>query len=627
MQTLLCALLICVAGTLRAQPGTIDPTFDPGTGASSSVYCIALQPDGKVVLAGSFTEYDGAACHYVARATTNGSRDLTFTRPSNTKPNIRCVDLQPDGKILTGGIYTLLGGYPRVERLNTDGTIDPSFYLGSNNGAVGGPSPSIEAIAVQPDGKILFAGYFTSYRASSSMYYGRLNADGTTDNAFQVLPGATNGITAIAVQSDGRIILSGAFTSFHGVPRNHIARLNSDGSLDPTFDPGTGLNHVAKSICVQPDGKIIITGRFTQVQGVSRNYLARLNADGNLDPTFDPGLGADYYIHAAALQPDGSIVVGGQFTQFDGVPRQYSARVMPNGTLDNSFDPGTGASAVIWSVRHQHNGGILIGGDFISYNGTGRNRIARINGTARAGIKLLLEGPYNGGTMNDALRTLPSFPLTEPYTGMGYSASSFTPSASIPAARLTVTGNNAIVDWVIVEMRPTATPNVVAASRAVLLQRDGDVVDLDGVSSVGFGGLAHGNYCVAVKPRNHLPVMLSPSMPLAYGTSTATVDFTLPTTLVHDNDARKNLSGVMVLVTGDANFDESVRYTGSGNDRDAILARIGGIIPTNSVSGYWPEDANMDGVVRYTGSNNDRDVVLQSIGGIVPTNTRVASLP
>ncbi len=229
--------------------------------------------------------------------------------------------------------------------------------------------------------------------------------------------------------------------------------------------------------------------------------------------------------------------------------------------------------------------------------------------------------------MTDALRTLPSFPLTAPFTAMGYAETGYVPGATIHSSTLSVTGNNAIVDWVIVEMRPAATPNVVAASRAVLLQRDGDVVDLDGVSSVGFGGLAHGNYCVAVKPRNHLPVMLSPSTPLGYGTSNATVDFTLPGTLVYDNDARKNLSGVMVLVTGDANFDESVRYTGSGNDRDAILSRIGGTVPTNAVAGYFPEDVNMDGVVKYSGSGNDRDLVLQSIGGIIPTNTREATLP
>ncbi|MBK8339982.1 MAG: hypothetical protein IPK99_08295 [Flavobacteriales bacterium] len=114
----------------------------------------------------------------------------------------------------------------------------------------------------------------------------------------------------------------------------------------------------------------------------------------------------------------------------------------------------------------------------------------------------------------------------------------------------------------------------------MLLQRDGDVVDLDGISTVGFAGLAAGSYCVAVKPRNHLPVMLSPSTPIVYGDAIASVDFTLPGTQVYDNDARKNVSGVMVLATGDVTFDGTVKYAGSNNDRDPILTRVGGTVPT-----------------------------------------------
>ncbi|MBK8707321.1 MAG: hypothetical protein IPN30_02360 [Flavobacteriales bacterium] len=132
----------------------------------------------------------------------------------------------------------------------------------------------------------------------------------------------------------------------------------------------------------------------------------------------------------------------------------------------------------------------------------------------------------------------PHLPLTEPYTALGYSNAAFTPGSSIAPSVLSTTGNNAIVDWVIVEMRPAATPGTVAASRAVLLQRDGDVVDLDGVSTVGFPGLAVGSYCVAIRSRNHLPVMLSTATPVTYGSGIAFVDFTLPTTQVYDGGAR-----------------------------------------------------------------------------------------
>ncbi|MBK6541201.1 MAG: hypothetical protein IPG10_07960 [Flavobacteriales bacterium] len=161
----------------------------------------------------------------------------------------------------------------------------------------------------------------------------------------------------------------------------------------------------------------------------------------------------------------------------------------------------------------------------------------------------------------------------------------------------------------------------------MLLQRDGDVVDLDGVSTVGFAGLAPGSYSVAVRPRNHLPVMLSSSTPIVYGDAIASVDLTLPGTQVHDNDAHKNVSGVMVLIAGDITFDGTVKYAGGNNDRDPILTRIGGTVPTATVSGYWREDVNMNGQVKYAGSSNDRDPILNNIGGSVPTATRVATLP
>ena len=294
--------------------------------------------------------------------------------------------------------------------------------------------------------------------------------------------------------------------------------------------------------------------------------------------------------------------------------------------MDLSFDPGTGAASVL-QTHTLPSGKIMIVGSFTSYNGTGRNRITRLNGTSRTNIRVMLEGPYSGTTMTDALRTLPSFPLTEPFTALGYAHPTFTAGTTIQSSILSTTGNNAIVDWVLVEMRPAISPGTVAASRALLLQRDGDVVDLDGVSTVGFAGLADGNYCVAVRSRNHLPVMSSPSTPIAFGGAVANLDFTLPTTLVYDDDARKNMSGVMVLAAGDVTFNGTVSYTGSGNDRDPILTRIGGVVPTNTIGGYWREDVNMDGVVKYTGAANDRDLILQSIGGTVPTNTRVAGLP
>lgn len=653
--------------------GELDLAFDPGTGANQAIRCTALQADGKLIIGGDFIYYSGRACGLLARVHSDGTADTGFNPGSGANQSVAACVVQPDGKVLLGGEFTGYAGAicDRMIRLNADGSIDSGFSLGISSGlylygitlqadgkiilyglsdsfkgfidrfnadgssdtgfddgfGAQGTNSRIESVAVQADGKVVIGGFFTGFNGTTLNNVARLNADGSLDPSFVSGSGPNSPVEWVYAQPDGKSIIAGGFTSYNGIACGGIARLDANGGFDATFSTGIGSSGSILHAAVQPDGKLIIGGGFTSFNGVPINRVARLHPDGSLDAEFNPGTGANDAVRTITLQPDGRIIIAGSFTSINGFPRNRIARLNVDGSLDTSFDPGAGSSAWIRSSSIQADGKIIVVGDFTSYDGTGRNRIARINGTSRAGIKLMLEGPYNGSTMNDALRTLPSFPLTEPYSGMGYSAPSFTPGASIPAARLTGTGNNAIVDWVIVEMRPVSTPSVIAASRAVLLQRDGDVVDLDGVSTVGFPGLASGNYCVAVRHRNHLPIMTAPSMPVAFGNGIATVDFTLPTTLVYDNDARKNIGGVMALAAGDVTFNGTVQYTGSNNDRDAILSRIGGIIPTSTVNGYFAEDVNMDGVVKYSGSANDRDIVLQSIGGIIPTNTRVASLP
>ncbi len=604
--------------------GSLDATFGPSTGADNTVYAARVRPDGKIIIGGAFTTYNGTARISIARLNTDGSLDASFDPGTGPNNSLNAVVMQPDGKVFCGGDFTTFNGTARnrIMRLNPDGSLDASFDPGI------GPNTSVFSAALQPDGKLIIGGDFNTFNGLARSRVARLNSDGTLDAFFNPGSGANSRITTGTLQPDGKVIIVGLFTTFNGTARNHIARLNADGSLDASFNPGTGADSTVITSVLQPDGKIIIGGWFTSYNGTGRNHIARLNADGSLDASFNPGTGADNSVSTAVLQPDGKIIIGGYFTTYNGAARNHIARLNSNGSLDATFNPASGANSRVSTIALQPDGNVIIGGSFTAYNGIGRNHVTRLNGSARAGIKLMLEGPYSGTSMNDALRSLPSFPLTEPFTVMGYAETGFTSGVTIGSSVLTTTGNNAIVDWVLVEMRPVSTPGTVAASRAVLLQRDGDVVDLDGVSTVGFAGLAPGNYCVAVKPRNHLPVMLSTTTPVSYGSSgIATVDFTLPATQVYDNDARKNVSGVMVLAAGDGSFNETVRYTGSGNDRDPILIRVGSTTPNNTVSGYWREDLNMDGTVKYTGSANDRDIILTNVGSTTPNNTRGATLP
>ncbi len=288
---------------------------------------------------------------------------------------------------------------------------------------------------------------------------------------------------------------------------------------------------------------------------------------------------------------------------------------------------GTGAvpgGSVSWSVGEPVIGSGTVPGGLVTQ---GYQQPATLK--LRLNLSAALQGPYNSttGLMSDALRSASLVPLAEPYTALGYVFVGGGGEATT-AQVLAITGGNAVVDWVLVELRNTATPATVVESRCALLQRDGDVVAPDGISPVAFNAPA-ANYHVAVRHRNHLGAMTLTGVPLS--NSSTSVDLTLASTNTYGTNARKAITGTFpaqVLWAGDVNFNKQLKYAGSANDRDPILTAIGGSIPTNTLSGqYRKEDINMNGQVKYAGSANDRDILLQNIGGSVPTAVRNAQLP
>jgi uncharacterized delta-60 repeat protein len=372
-------LLFWACLSLQAQPGTIDATFkgsDPATGANVTVWAIAVQPDGEILIGGDFTSYNGTERNHIARLNADGSLDTGFDPSMGSNNTVYAIALQPDGKILIGGGFTSYNGTARsrIARLNTDGSLDTSFDPGT------GASSWVDEIALQPDGKILIAGDFTSYNGTERVRVARLNADGSLDTGFDPGTGANIRVWAIALQPDGKILIGGLFDSYNGTERNHIARLNADGSLDTGFDPGTGANNWVWSMALQPDGKILIAGDFTFYNGTERFRIARLNADGSLDTGLNPGTGSSNRSNAMALQPDGKIIIVGNFISYNGTARRRIAQLNADGSLDTGFDPGTGASDWVRAIALQPDGKILIGGAFTSYNGTVSNHVARLNG-------------------------------------------------------------------------------------------------------------------------------------------------------------------------------------------------------------------------------------------------------
>jgi uncharacterized delta-60 repeat protein len=403
MALLVLAAWIGLQGAVRAQgsPGSNDPSFnvvDDGTygyGANGTVQPLALQPDGKVLIGGFFTTYNGTPRNRIARLNRDGSLDTSFNPGTGAEYLVNALALQPDGKVMIGGAFTDYNGVTRnrIARLNSDGSLDTSFDSGLGVDYVFFYSHvlhSVHALALQPDGKVLIGGQFTSYNGTTRNGIARLNSDGSLDTSFNPGTGVSVGVWAMALQPDGKVLIGGAFADYNGTTRNGIARLNSDGSLDTSFDPGTGANITVRALALQPDGKMLIGGFFTTYNGTPRNRIARLNSDGSLDTTFDPGTGVDGvsypdspFVDALARQPDGKVLIGGWFTSYNGTPRNRIARLNSDGSLDTSFNPGTGVNGVsdasVGALALQADGKLLIGGDFTSYNGTPRTRIARVH--------------------------------------------------------------------------------------------------------------------------------------------------------------------------------------------------------------------------------------------------------
>lgn len=239
--------------------------------------------------------------------------------------------------------------------------------------------------------------------------------------------------------------------------------------------------------------------------------------------------------------------------------------------------------------------------------------------------RVWLEGPYvPGAMMNDGLRAAGLVPTGEPYTALGFAQAGEGGGESCAPQVLAITGPDAIVDWVRLELRAAGAPATVVCTRQALLQRDGDIVDVDGTSPVSFAVPA-GNYYVAVRHRNHLGCMTAGT--IALGASATTLDLTSPAMPTYGTEARKTVDGSRVLWSGNSRLDNKLSYTGMQNDRDVIIDRVGGMDPTTTVVGYFTEDCNMDGLVRYTGTGNDRDPILLNVGGELPTSIRVEQLP
>ena len=363
-----------VVATEPEIPGLVDTHFNPGgVGANQVITALAIQPDGKILAAGAFRAYNMILHKSIVRLNSDGTLDDSFQFQAFT--TVRAVAPAQDGKIYIAG-GPMLKGHPHshILRLDADGQVDPSFNLGLKSDL------SIRTLAVQADGKVL-AGGDVSFESRSARLL-RFNPDGTPDKDFRVTVSMPEIIVKLMVQPDGKILVAGAFAHPGYIPAERILRLNPDGTLDAHFNVGTGVDGNVLSLALQNDGDILISGTFDHVNGQPCSHLARLNPDGTVDTTFVVGPAGNRDITSLLMQSDGRIIITWDFSKYQKSAQPRIARLNADGSLDKSFDSGSGSSGSILSAALQPDGKILLGGSFTVFDGFNCGEIVRLNNPA-----------------------------------------------------------------------------------------------------------------------------------------------------------------------------------------------------------------------------------------------------
>lgn len=412
------ALLLGWSLSAPAQVSFLDSSFNPGIGATNGlVETVLQQSDGKILVCGNFTTFNGLDRPYIARLNNDGSVDTSF----NARPGywVRHMAQQPDGKIVIGGFFTSVAGQPRslLARLNSDGSLDTTFNPGTGAfgtlgvSITGNPDPFIFQLALQSDGKILITGNFTNYNGTIIYGIARVNPNGTLDTTFQVASGLDTWGRSIQVLPNNQILVTGWFNNYHNSSHNKMVLINPDGTPDSSFNPYIGDKTAIYSAVRLPDGKYIIGGHSLNDLGLFHQEMARLNADGTFDTNFTAY--ANDKIQSVRLQSDGKILLGGEFSQVNGVSRTSIARLNSDGSLDDTFKATL--DNYIWTVHLPSEGLILISGGFYNVDGTARNGVARLLTSA---APRLISPVKNGPAFSVSLQTQTGANYTLQYRGL-----------------------------------------------------------------------------------------------------------------------------------------------------------------------------------------------------------------
>ena len=343
---------------------------------STTIPTIVVDNSGSVFIGGRITEYNGISRALVVKLDSSGSLDSTFDTGLTVTQTQSTTGLALDS---SQNLYYV--GYNQGNLIKVSGSTGRQMQAVST---VNASITQANVVLDEPNNKVYIGGWFSSIQSVAAQRLARLNLSTMTiDTTFDTTTGFVNleDVQMMILQPDGKLLVGGQFTSYKSSTYNRIIRLNSNASIDTTFNPGVGFNDriVRSAMALQTDGKILVGGVFTTYSGSTTNRIVRLNPSGTIDTTFNAGTGFGSTVNTIALQSDGKVLVGGGFTTYSGSTSNYIIRLNDSGSIDTTFKIGTGFNNSVEYIYVQQDQKILVGGVFTTYSGSSCNNIVRLN--------------------------------------------------------------------------------------------------------------------------------------------------------------------------------------------------------------------------------------------------------
>lgn len=385
--------------------GNLDMTFNPPTGdngASAPVYALAVSATDDIYAGGCFYYYRNVQVSYVTRMDSSGNRNTTFSPAAGATGVSNCVYsvAVSSTDVYIGGDFTQYRSATAnyLAKVSTSGVLDTTFT------AATGPNSTVRSIAISGT-DIYFGGDFTTYRGSTALYLAKADSSGTLDTTFTSATGANSDVRAIAIDGS-TVFVGGGFTTYRAATANGIAKLNStNGNIDTSFSPSSGSNGFSHPSIVPEVNSILVLGsylyvggNFVSFKGSPASGAAKISLNGDLDPTFNPSASGNGFNGQvlSVISANGLLYYGGDFNGYRGTLVNNIAKLDPMGYLDKSFQPtsGTvGTNQTVYALAFSNDGTsdvLYIGGRFTTYKGAVANRIAKVNASTGA-----LDTTYN----------------------------------------------------------------------------------------------------------------------------------------------------------------------------------------------------------------------------------------